>query len=300
MSVRGEKRHLRSGSGVPPEHTSGGARFKTAVGHCVTSVLMVAEASGTLGCIMRWSWISVLFCLMAAATVGALLCARDLHVRFWLGEVPELSLASLAVAVGLTLFIVCYRVWVLSYRGHPRLGARKATSDAPCLLSLRTLRTICFLLAFAACSAFGLGVVTIRFGQDMSNVLITRCGHSGATRSMEQVHQELVVFRNQCHKGRADRAKTVDQCPGYADAFPPPAPYATYLKLLEMQSGCTGFCKRGIGPLFTNSVALKHQSCAAHLGEYVWHVSLMVAWPALALGAFFVAFGTALLLYEDL
>lgn len=266
MSVRGEKRHLRSGSGVPPEHTSGGARFKTAVGHCVTSVLMVAEASGTLGCIMRWSWISVLFCLMAAAAVGGLLCARDLHVRFWLGEVPELSLASLAVAVGLTLFIVCYRVWVLSYRGHPRLGARKATSDAPCLLSLRTLRTICFLLAFAACSAFGLGVVTIRFGQDMSNVLITRCGHSGATRSMEQVHQELVVPQG------------------------PRGPYQNCRPVPRLRR-----CVSAPG-------TLRHIPQAPGDAEWLHWFLQARHWAPLhqLCGAFFVAFGTALLLYEDL
>lgn len=311
MSARGGSSRLRPGStGIltvhQKPHVDFSTRLKYALSDFVVAVFGIFDGTGYKGSTIRWSAVVLLTSLTASAAAGAWLCARDLHLRFWLGEVPQLALASLSASLALTLFALCYTDWVHSQRLHQRNLRRhgaKGNLDSPSLLSRRSLRSLFFLLAFFAFSSTGLALLTVHFGHAMASMLGGRCGHSGTTHAIEHTHEKLRVFRNQCHKNHMDRSKPVDQCPGYIDAVPPPAPYATYIKLLEMESGCTGFCKRGHGTLFARpgSASIRsRQTCAAYLGGYIRTVSLVVAVPVIIMGAFLTVVGVALLLYEDL
>lgn len=240
---------------------------------------------------------------MVCASLGAWYCAKDLHVRFWLGEAPYLSLAALAVSLSLMLTVVCYQAWVNGQREREAFFRQinPKHQGAMYVLPLWILRLTFLLLCCGGWVAAGFAAVTLLSARELGESLGSGCSQGATTGSIERVYLEISSFRNQCHEEEADLAKPADQCAGFAEAFPEPAPYAMYLKLLELESGCAGFCAPGHGSLFARQGSGRGRpTCAAYLGSYVWQVALAAAVPAAVLGVGLAFFGGALLTNEDM
>lgn len=206
----------------------------------------------------------------------------DLHSHFWLGRMPELTLAVLTLS-SFVIVVIIYRKnsgrqQHLFYKGGSVSFYRR-----------QFVVVLLLVLAVLAC-----GAQTLRSGASVSSSLATQCGAANTTSgSLEAAHKRLVDFAGRCrHAAGPDGwALPVDQCPGFEDAFPSPAPYAMYLRRLELRDSCAGFCERTNRPLFAALPAEARRaridlpSCSQTLADHLWHVALLVGAPSIAVGA---------------
>lgn len=148
-----------------------------------------------------------------------------------------------------------------------------------------------------------LGYVLVRFGQETSGVLTSDCGSGGTTHAIERAREDLAVFRKACHRTEDGHGKAADECPGFELAFPPPAPYVLYLKVLELEERCAGFCHSS-QPLFLPGSDLPRQQrrggCAVHIGRRIFLVSSLVGVPAVLFGACLAVLGLTLCFFKEL
>lgn len=294
---------------VPRLQNEKNAWLGPSVGNCVRSGVALCEARGKLGCCLRWLSTILLGGLTAAACTGAWLCFHNLHLRFWLGVYMHATLATLAVALGLSFFAMGYKAWLTAYRLWQRELRKRnqgrcefQNQEAPLVLSLRSLRCVFLLVALSAAGSIGLGCAAFYKSHVVFDSLKHRCGHGGTMQALEATYQDLRAFEEKCHKLPENKHKGTHECPGYAEAFPAPAAFAGYIRLLEWESGCMGFCHHARRALF--AVSKKEvpfpDGCAAYLGDYIWRASLAVSSLAVALGSCLLFLGLALLSLEEL
>lgn len=244
-------------------------------------------------------------CIVAASRFAS----RDVHVLFWLGETPLLTLCITSLALCLHFTQSVY-LRVLKHDRMRELASRESGAlnvDSRTVvqkhLTLRRRTTkdcLCVLVVIGAVSSF-LGCLVASYGVHASYFLTSQCGKGGSTKRLEETHRHLVGFHKKCFAATHKRL-AVEQCPGFELAFPPPAPYVKYLKDLEHRMRCTGFCHFGSAPMFASNSTVWVQSpdrCATKVGRRILLASQVIGWPSGAIG--FGVFICSLLLmnYEE-
>jgi hypothetical protein len=238
---------------------------------------------------------------VAFASFGVLVCSvvlglvfwHDIHARFWLGELPAYALWASALAVAPLLHLLGYGAALAFYRGLQRRaqGASSMGGAPPekrfCYaMTARGLSRVCLLVLLFASLAVVLGSGMLYLGSIISDALMNRCGASGISYQLEHALSSLVDFRAECYSSSKSEGKPVNFCPGFQDTFPPPSPFVTYLKVLEENLECTGFCTKTEGRLFALDPAqgAAGDACGPRLARVLWKVALLSGAPALAVG----------------
>lgn len=278
--------------------------MKASMNDCVGAGFMVCEGRGCLGCCIRWLLCVFTLALAATSGAGVWVAYHNLHLRFWLAHLIYLAMASLTASLALTFFSFAYKAYVTSVRlssrdqrasGSSMHGAR----DPCCVLSIRTLRTLFFLVFLTAgCSVIAGGMV-LQFGGAMEKQLLHKCGKSGTTHYLESAYQGLKKFQDKCYEDAKYKNKPINECPGYKPAEPA---YAGYLKYLEATTGCMGFCNHSSTPLYAvpEMGEANHLSCGTYVANFIWSTSLAVGTTNTVIGICLLCISMALLCYDDL
>lgn len=270
-------------------------RLKPAVNSFVSSLLYACEASSVLGFLVRCVTWLVFIAGFGAGGLGIWFCRHNLHVRFWLQDMPLVTLLVMETTLCLAAFLLVYKAVINASRAIRRGG------NFPCMLSTRTVRFLFLVITLLAFATVVLGALTVRFSDVIAESLGVRCGVSGVSRGLEQMYQQLAIFRARCSSS-AGKVMNVDQCDGFSQAFPPPSPYVRYLKILEGQFGCSGFCRHNSPGLFDSAGTPPglQVSCSVSLSQFLWKYSQLLTVPAIALGSFLSLAGAALYSYDEL
>jgi hypothetical protein len=212
----------------------------------------------------------------------------DLHTRFWLGRLPEVALA-VQIAASLSVLVTIYR---------------KDSGRQSHLFYKHRRQFVAVLLL--ACALVACGSHILRSGIAVVGSLEgPSCGTmaNSTASSLEKAHHKLATFAHQCHAAAGnDGAQPVDQCPGFGEAFPAPAPYATYLKRMELRDGCVGFCHKSSRRLFAPPAEARQEpsgSCAQALGDHIWTAAMLVGAPSVAVGLLISTLAVACYFYDD-
>jgi len=238
---------------------------------------------------------------VAFASFGALVCSvvlglvfsHDIHARFWLGDLPAYALWASAMSLGPLLYLLGYGGCLRFYRGLQK-RARGASSMGGVLpekrsgyaMAVRSVSRVCVVALFFAFLAVVLGSGMLYLGSIVSDALMNRCGAEGISYQLEHTLSSLVDFMTKCRSSPEGDGKPVNFCPGFHEAFPPPSPFVTYLKVLEETLDCTGFCAVTEGRLFALDPAEEAAGdvCGSRLARVLWKVTLLSGAPALAVG----------------
>merc|ERR1719433_1253329 len=92
---------------------------------------------------------------------------------------------------------------------------------------------------------------------DTYNNLMHRCDYSAQTHRMYEYSQ---VLHNIRRTPSCASRYSVEECPGYEDA----APYTNFLKTMETQFRCSGFCYRPLGAAAANKTQTSVASFVAN------------------------------------
>lgn len=226
--------------------------------------------------------------------VFALICLHDLHARFWLGSLPAYALAAAAAALGPLLLLLGYGTYLAVYRdlrrrarGASSMGGRYSEKQFDYTLTARQVSSVCLWVLLFSLLSLALGCGVIYVGAIISDSLASSCGVEGISYQLEHTHNNLATFQENCQADSESAGKPVNLCPGFHEAFPPPSPFVTYLKVLEDNLECAGFCAQVDRPLF--ALEAEQQAlldpCAGRLARLVWVVSLLSGLPAVVVGA---------------
>jgi len=243
-------------------------------------------------------------------TVFALICMHDLHARFWLGYLPAYVLGAAALAVGPLLFLLGYSMY-LSFnrnrqrkaRGASSMGGRFNERQADYLtLKAWKVWTMCQCVLAASVLSWVLAGSMLYTGSTISDALLQRCGEQGISKQLDATHSRLAEFSAGCASGPDSEDMPVHLCPGFEEAFPPPSPFVTYLKVLEENLECAGFCSQVESPLFSMNAAEEAQleACGARLAGVLWKVSLLAGVPAMVAGGLSFVAAYALINHDEL
>jgi hypothetical protein len=236
------------------------------------------------------------FSTLVSLVVFGLIFSHDIHARFWLGGLPAYALWSSALALGPLLYLLGYGVCLTSYRtsilhSERRLnsmGGHEAWKRFGYVMTARTVSRVCALIVLLAFIAVVLGSGMIYVGLIIRDALMNRCGAEGISYQLEHTHSSLLDFRTECYSNPENDGRPVTFCPGFRDAFPPPSPIVTYLKILEENLECVGFCTKTDGRMFALGAARgasgDGDACGPRLARVLWKVSLLSGVPALVVG----------------
>jgi len=215
-------------------------------------------------------------CLSAWPLMCYLLYSTDMHIVFWLGNVPQyvnllVPVILVCLNIGVNVFQCCH------YQAHcARVG--------------------CFVL-FTVLGAIllGAGMYVMMIAEQKAVELIHHCGTDPMARKLENEWQNLNMFYSSC-----DPTRKVDitQCGGFSEAFPNRV-FTNYLEQIEYEFGCVGFCEFWAKPLFNHEADLAVR-CASALGEHVGAIAVTVGTPTAIMGASLVYIGVLLSGYDHL
>lgn len=277
-------------------------RLRNMKNNFTASLLVSLDQKGYRGMCLRTTLFFALFGTMLAAGSGLSLCYLNVHVRFWLGDLPIVCLAPCTAALALLSLALLYQIFLSSHRRHHQEEKKRILNsldkDFSMRLSPRTLRILIVIIIAMSLAAAVLGYFVVVSGHEMSVSLVKDCGKSGNTQSIQNMRKRLEDFE-QSHKCSA--GKSLDTCSGYSKAFPAPAPFASYLKVLEIEKDCGGFCSYK-APLFNVSPdkSVKQEACAKKLGRRLLSITFVIGVPAMAGGALFSTLGCLLFSYDGL
>lgn len=233
---------------------------------------------------------------------------HNLHVQFWLGGIPQLTLALAIVALvfGWMLSIhLRLLVFIRDKQHKERMKTGKDHKMRWCS-SARLLRTALAFIMIPSLVAVVLGCKTVLAGYRVNTALMKHCGDAGTSHQLQETQQKLQAYYTACRKtDAAMRAKPVNQCPGFDTAFPPPVPFVRYIEAMERDLECTGICKFTAQPLFSvasdlNSRPQIRQRCAAQLAELVQYSSLLAGIPCIIVGGVVCLIAFALFCFDEL
>jgi len=278
-------------------------RLRNVTNIFATSLLAGLDKRGSRGICLRSTLLLSMVGATVAAGFGLWLCFLNVHVRFWLGDLPIMCLVPCSVAVALLSFVLLYQIYLSSHRRMQQEEKAKimmhlVDKDFSMRLSRHTLRLL-FVIIVASCSASAvLGYFVAVSGHEVFVSLTKECGKSGNTKSIQNMHKKLEDFR-QSHKCSAD--KSLDTCKGYSKVFVSPAPFASYLKVLELEKDCGGFCSYE-APLFNVSPdsSVKQEACAKKIGRRLLSITYVIGVPAMVGGVLFGMLGCLLYSYDGL
>lgn len=233
---------------------------------------------------------------MVYFVVFGLIFWHDIHARFWLGGLPAYALWSSALALGPFLYLLGYGSCLAVYRNLQRRarGTNSTMGGMPLekrfgyVMTARTVARVCALVVLLAFIAAGLGSGMLYVGCITWDALMNRCGAEGISYQLEHTHSSLADFRTECYSSPDNDGKPVSFCPGFREAFPPPSPFVTYLKVLEENLECVGFCTKTGGRMFALGAAREasgdEEACGPRLARVLWKVTLFSGVPALVVG----------------
>merc|ERR1719217_1852663 len=197
-----------------------------------------------------------MLCVVPIWNAASLL--HDDNYYFWEGRVVPLWLITLCVVI-----IVLYVITIFAFFKYSRP-------------SVRTEQTI-MMIANIFITLLGLSLMLLslplsRQSIETYNNLMHRCDYSEQTHRMYEYSQVLHNIR----ATPACAAKfSVEECAGYEDA----APYTTFLKSMETDFRCSGFCYKQPAPLVSAAAvpapapAAKSSLLAHHHKHHQDHVT---------------------------
>lgn len=228
-------------------------------------------------------------------------CAHNVHVRFWIGDLVIVSLSIyLAALVPASIMLIC-KICITAHRRnakelHKALGGRSAVqeTESSCRCSVKTLRFALLVMTLLATLAAVLAYCVVSSGMNVSSSLMLQCGKAGNSQALPQKDGELENFRtsSSCPDGRS-----LDICQGFQEAFPPPAPFVSYTKVMEYELDCSGWCKSH-QPFFNMDAT--QEACALRLGHHLWTVATAAGAPVLAGASLLASLGFLFYSYEGL
>jgi hypothetical protein len=220
-------------------------------------------------------------CLLnVALSAWPLMCyalyTSDVHIVFWIGEIPQyvnlmVPLCLVTLNIGVNYFSL-----VKSSASSARIG--------------------CFML-FVTIGALmlGMGLYVAMIATESSAELTEQCGKTPLTAKVEGEWQRLNKFYEECDP---KRKKVVTQCPGFSKEFPNRV-FVNYLESLEYEYDCVGFCKFWAKPIFNEGAEMGNR-CASAIGEHVGTIEFTVGTPTAMVGAGLLYIGLMLAGYDHL
>jgi len=213
-------------------------------------------------------------------SVWPLLCffwfQADIHVLFWLGPTPQY--VCLGVPVVLLVLNLCITMFRFTPGSQGAIGAQVS----------------CFMIFLAVGSVLiGAGAYVFMI-TDMTAIELTHhCGEKLMTRRLESEWSQLNSFYGKCDP---KRKMGVDKCPGFEDTFPDQT-FVNYLEALELEFGCTGFCRFWAKPLFNQASDSAHR-CASSVAEHIYPTAYTVGVATAGLGLALILVGICLGRYD--
>ncbi|CAE7224437.1 mocs2l, partial [Symbiodinium sp. CCMP2456] len=174
---------------------------------------------------------------------------HNIHVRFWLGDVVIICIALYLTALLPATIMLAYKIYINAHRRSQKdhtksmMGRGGMQDDFSWRISIRTLRFILMIITMLSTIAAVLGYIVVSAGLETSGSLLLECGKSSNGKSLEQMNEKLREFAS---SSQCSDSAPLDQCHGFAKAFPPPSPWATYTKAgkgLEVK-----FIQEGLSP----------------------------------------------------
>jgi len=268
----------------------------------VSFLLQCHDSRGCGGVCLR------IFVLLA--TAGSLIysgcalvyCLHNIHVRFWLGDVVIICMALYLTALLPATIMLAYKIYINAHRRSQKdhtksmMGRGGIQDDFSWRISIRTLRFILMLITMLSTIAAVLAYIVVSAGLETSGSLLLECGKSSNGKSLEQVNEKLREFAS---SSQCSDAAPLDQCHGFAKAFPPPSPWATYTKVLETELDCGGWCKKEPA-LFRTDTEKGSEACATNLGRHLWCVAAFTGVPTLVSASILAMLGFVLYSYDGL
>merc|ERR1719329_610555 len=185
----------------------------------------------------KWAFITVGLLLLVMLCIvpiwNAFALMTDGNFVFWVGRVLPVWMIIICVSIVLAYLIVC--LFYFSYSANP--------GDERTILMMANLFVMLLGLALMITS-----LPITRNSIDTYNNLMYRCDYSDQTHRMWEYSQVLHNIRMQ---PECARRFSVEECDGYGDA----APYTSFLKAMENDFRCSGFCYRPPTPI-TVAVAM--------------------------------------------
>jgi len=215
-------------------------------------------------------------------SVWPLLCfflyTADIHVLFWLGMTPQY------VNLGVPLVLLVLNLCITVFRFTP--GSQGAVGS----------KISCFMIFLIVGSVLmGAGAYVWMITDMRATELIHHCGEKPMTSRLESEWSKLNSFYGECDP---KRLKGVNQCPGFEDSFPDQT-LANYLEALELEFGCTGFCRFWAKPLFNKASESAHR-CASSVAEHIYTTAYSVGAATMGLGSALILIGVCLGRYDHL
>lgn len=278
--------------------------------HAVFSLVIDSvEGNSRFAYLSRILLIGTVLGSSAAFYLGTNVCSRDLQVIFWLGQVPLLSLAAISITLFFAfLFFVYIRIirshrikYSLAAQQHKRMLTGQNLADdwvqRHCDLSRSRIRWCLFMLVILAGFSCYLGIRVGAVGAMLAHSLSNSCGLGGTSARLEGTFQQLKDFHQECP------STPVDQCEGFAAAFPPPAPYVLYLKKTMEELQCSGFCQAGEEPLFARQdgkMFAYTERCASRISKHLLLASSLVCYPCTIVGGVIAASSLWMSCWDDI
>lgn len=201
----------------------------------------------------------------------------DIHTVFWLGPTPQY------VNLGVPCCGIILNLMVTFFRFAPGMKAEDA-------------RIGCFSVFIALGSLLmGAGFWVFTLTEQKRVELLHYCGETPMTARLDSEWRALNDFHASCDPSRK---KPIHTCPGFTDEFPNRV-FVNYLESLEIEFGCTGFCRFWAKPLFEPD-AEQGLRCATALATHLQPVQYSVGMMTAIQGGLLLAVGLMLADYDHL
>mmetsp|Transcript_37610 Transcript_37610/g.86872 ORF Transcript_37610/g.86872 Transcript_37610/m.86872 type:complete len:296 (+) Transcript_37610:122-1009(+) len=269
----------------------------------VAGLILCHESRGCCGVCLRTSVILGSVGSAAYTSFALRYCIRSIHVRFWLGDVVVVCLALYLAALLPAMLMLAYKICISAHRRsmkdhHKSMmgrGSNQVLQDFSLRLSVKTLRFVFMLITLLATVAAVLGYIVVTSGMEVSAALLMDCGKGETDAALENMDKKLRDFAS---SSQCSEKVALDQCRGFAKAFPPPSPWVAYTEVLENELACGGWCRPQ--PSLFHPSSKNPEACSVRLGHLIWNVGISTGVPTMA-GASLLAFlGFVLYGYDGL
>lgn len=215
-------------------------------------------------------------------SIWPLLCfflyTADIHVLFWLGSTPQY------VNLGVPLVLLVLNLCITVFRFTP--GSQGATgAQISCFTAFLVVGSL----------MLGAGAYVFMITDMRATELTHHCGEKLMTRRLESEWSALNSFYGECDPKRKMRIR---DCDGFEDSFPDQV-FVDYLEALELEFGCTGFCRFWAKPLF-NQASDSANRCASSVAEHIYSTAYTVGAATGGLGVVLLLVGVCLGQYDHL
>jgi len=207
------------------------------------------------------------------------------------------SLLVTMIAVG-SAFLMNVRIRLVQYYRYHQDKSRG--TQRICEPSPGKMRFLVFIVGAVAIGAVVLGYKVIeRYKEVRDQIQQPHCGKSGKSHVLEHNHRELAAFQKLCRANQEFAKRPVSECPNFVQKFPPPAPYVTYLAIMELKDTCTGFCSKAT-PLFTSDPVAAATPCSSIVLGQLRRMTHLVAGAGIICGTILAIEAFLFATYDEL